>query len=97
MPNGIKQATNTFQVVVLNFHFCSMPTLNVLSTNSKKMAPWMGPKDFDNEGLSNKYFMGMAIKTNANNEIPSRKPMMRNRPIFVLNKCVILSKVRSVC
>jgi len=57
----------------------------------------MGPKDFDNEGLSNKYFMGMAIKTNANNEIPSRKPMMRNRPIFVLNNSIILSEIRPGC
>lgn len=35
----MKQAKITLQVVVLNFQFCSMPTLNVLNKKSKNMAP----------------------------------------------------------
>lgn len=56
----------------------------------------MGPSAFDKAGLSNAYFAGTATKTNANKEMPSKKPTMRKRPTFVWSKCVILSEIRSV-
>lgn len=47
----MKQATMTFQVVVLNFHFCSTPTLKALTKNSKNNAPWIGPIALVRAGL----------------------------------------------
>lgn len=80
------QASSTFQVVVLNCQRCSTPTLSVLNINSRKSNPCIGPIVFTNEGLSYTYFAGTAIPVNTNNEIPSRRPMMRRRPVFVFSK-----------
>jgi len=82
----MKEARSIFQVKLLKLQLCSMLKLKVLSIKTIKMAPWIGPNVFDHSGLSKRYFMGTAMKTSPNRVIPSKKPRMRNLPIFVLNK-----------
>ncbi len=81
------QATNTFQVVVLNCQRCSTPTLSALNINSRNSSPCIGPIVFTHAGLLYRYFAGTAIPINTNSEIPSRRPRMRRRPVFVFNNC----------
>lgn len=80
------QASKTFQVVVRNFHPCSTPTLKVLNIKSRNKAPCKGPIKREPEGLLNMYFIGMAINSNNNREMPSSMPTIRNRPVLVCNK-----------
>jgi len=67
-----------------------MPTRKALKTNNKNNAPWIGPRDFDMEGLSKQYFKGTAIKTRRSNEIPSKKARSRKRPIVVVKYFFII-------
>ncbi|SHN11229.1 hypothetical protein SAMN05216311_105230 [Chitinophaga sp. CF418] len=83
-------ANNTFQVISLNFHLYSMPTLNALITKITKKKPCMGPISFTRDGSLEAYFIGTAIPVNTNKEIPSKKPISLKRPTFVLRKRIIL-------
>ena len=84
------QANRTFHVVCLKLQFCSTPTLNALKINSKKRAPWIGPIILVPVGSSKIYLSGTAMKTSIRSEIPSRRPKILKRPMFVLNKCVMI-------
>lgn len=82
MPNGMTQASNTFQVVFLNFQCCSIPTLIVFITNNRNSIPCIGPKMEDNMVTPYMRFNGTDIKTNTTSESPSKIAKKRNLPIF---------------
>jgi hypothetical protein len=90
VPKGTIQASSTFHVVVLNFHFCSTPTPRALKINNRKSAPCIGPIILVREGLFAPYFRGTAIHTSTNSDMPSKKPSIRNLPMFVLNSFIII-------
>lgn len=84
------QAISTFHVVFLKFQFCSTPTLMALMMNSKNKAPWIGPIILVPAGCSKKYLSGTAMKTSIKSEIPSRRPKILKRPMFVLIKFIMI-------
>lgn len=86
----MKQASMTFQVVSLNFHLYSMPTLKVLKTKRRNNTPWTGPSILVPVRSPIPYFKGTATKISSNRETPSRYPIRRKRPICVVNRDFII-------
>ncbi len=78
----MKLAINTFQVTFENLHACSVATLMVLTINSRKRVPCIGPNMAENDGMPNIRFNGTATKTKSTSDVPSKKASNRNLPIL---------------
>ena len=63
------------------FHLCSTAITNVAATNATNKIPCIIPIACVASGIFNRYLTGMAMKTRSNSEQPSRKAMIRKRPM----------------
>ena len=86
-PNGNTDAAKPIKKM-LNGHFCTWQVTNNTTKNNKNNTPCAMPTVGIMLALSNMYFIGIATNNNSKNEMPSKKPTMRNNlsiAIFQIN------------
>lgn len=82
-PNGKIEAARPMRKIVID-HFCFSQTANKTIKNRMKSTPCPIPTYFTKTGLSNIYFIGMAMNKSRRKERPSKRPTTRKVWIFMV-------------